>query len=85
MDANKLKVLKEINYQVRKTCGNCKYSRLGTSNQFGTCCLHKYSHLKHSESERELSINAYGYCGKHEWDEQVAPFVLGGFNQLREK
>ena len=86
MDANKLKVLQDINYKVRKVCGNCKHSRFSsTGANFGTCMIQKYAHLKHTGDLRELSINNFGHCNKHEWAEQIESFQLGGFTQLKEK
>lgn len=86
MDANKLKVLQNINYTVRKACGNCQYSRFGhPSANFGTCSKHHYTHLKHSDGNRELSINEFGYCDKHEWWTEGDSFILGAFSQLKEK
>ena len=61
MDGNKLKKLSSINYQLRNCCGRCKYGNF-PNNDFGTCSVHTYEHLKHSEKERELSIHKYGIC-----------------------
>lgn len=62
MDANKLKKLKEINYEITPSCGMCKFSQFAGTIDFGTCSLHTYEHLKHSDSKRELSIYRYGSC-----------------------
>ena len=83
MDENKLKVLKEINYQIRRTCGNCRYSN-GFSNGFSTCKIYRYNHLKHSKETRELSINENGYCSEHEWYHDT-DWKLQKFVEFKEK
>lgn len=62
MDQNKLELLRKISYLINKSCGICIYANIGSSD-WGTCSFHKYSHLKHSEEVRDLSINRYGSCG----------------------
>lgn len=62
MDANKLIKLREVGYVVRKTCGNCVFSKLNPSTGWGTCALHAYEHQKHSEAQRQMSIVASGRC-----------------------
>lgn len=64
MDANKRDVLIAIDYKVTPACGTCQYAEL--KGEWGTCGKHKYEHLKHSESERQVSINRYGSCGEYE-------------------
>ena len=67
MDENKRIKLTNINYSIKKTCGNCKYSSL--IDNWGTCSFHQYTHLKHEKgnktSIRQLSINRYGCCFNH--------------------
>jgi len=88
MDANKLKVLQDINYTVRKVCDNCKFAKglQHNSTGFGTCAKHHYKHLKHTGEPRELSINKFGYCNSHEWWEEGVQFTMGEyFWGMREK
>ena len=89
MDANKLKVLQDINYTIRKTCGNCEHAFLNTRDtkgivDFGLCTIQFYNHEKHTNSKRELSINEYGYCSKHKWEYNTKN-VLHGVAELMEK
>jgi hypothetical protein len=82
MDQDKLRVLKEIHYEIKEVCGNCVHSKL-SADGWGTCTLQRYVHQKHSESERELSINRAGYCDQHLWRSRELlgaydQFVLGG-------
>lgn len=62
MDANKLEVLREIDYQIHPTCGSCLYSVIRPGSDYGICGLHTYEHQKHSSKERSLSVNRYGSC-----------------------
>lgn len=84
MDANKLNVLQNINYTVRKTCGNCQHAVFQGNNDFGNCVAQQYEHLKHSEKSRYLSIHESGFCDKHEWQVVFAQ-LIHGFAQLMEK
>lgn len=68
MDENKTIKLKEIGYLVRRNCGNCKSGKFRHSG-WGTCGSFTYKHLKHSDEERDLSINRDGYCKSHQWDD----------------
>lgn len=69
MDNNKLNKLRDIGYTVRKCCGRCVHADLST-NGWGTCMNNTYEHKKHEGgdkgSERQLSINQYGYCKEFE-------------------
>jgi len=69
MDANKLKKLKEIGFELKRTCLTCKNFHKG-QDAFGTCAEHSYFHLKHQET-RELSVHSLGFCP--EWE--VSTFV----------
>ena len=80
MDANKLKVLREIGYKVQRTCGNCSHSRF-PNDDWGTCGVWSYQHLKHSTDVRDLSIHRDGVCGHHEYDE-AATVVLGAYREF---
>jgi len=61
MDINKLKVLKEINYTIKKTCNNCDNSFFKKRTDWGLCMDSSYFHNKH-EKNMFVSINRYGYC-----------------------
>ena len=61
MDANKLKVLQEIGYNVPPHCGICVHADL-SADGWGYCNKHTYTHAKHSEGESRLSINRSGTC-----------------------
>lgn len=64
MDANKLRVLREVGYSVR-ACAYCEHFRPGLSS-FGTCAAATYVHQKHSGEPRELSVSAFGSCPRFE-------------------
>jgi hypothetical protein len=68
MDKNKLQKLREIGYTLRNCCANCEHGMF-PSNNFGTCSVHKYRHLKHTGELRDLSIHKYGCCPDHKLDE----------------
>lgn len=86
MDANKLKVLQDLKYTIRKVCENCKFSKGLNNSDFGTCAKHSYNHLKHTDAKRELSINKFGYCESHEWWEEGEQFLMGEYYwNMREK
>lgn len=62
MDANKLNVLREIEYNM-KACCFCVHGNFSSNEvAFGTCGLHVYSHMKHNDDIRELSIHRSGHC-----------------------
>lgn len=75
MDANKLVVLRDINYKVQPHCGICVHADLSMDG-WGYCNLHTYQHGKHSEHTSRLSIHRAGSCGSFELD-QVATSRLG--------
>lgn len=65
MDANKLKVLRAIGYEIPPTCGLCLHgvfdeNRSGVA-LWGTCAVHTYAHIKHG-TVRQLSIFRAGTC-----------------------
>lgn len=62
MDANKLKTLKEIGYEIPPCCGLCKHSKFNEGSNFGVCSQYSYNHLKHTDKPRELSVHKYGKC-----------------------
>lgn len=77
MDANKLSRLQEINYRVCKVCGLCQHGNF-PNNEWGTCDLYNYEHLKHSKVLRELSINRSGLCDHFDLDE-IKATELGAY------
>jgi hypothetical protein len=84
MDANKLKVLQEIGYSVRKVCGNCAFSDIAPTAFWGTCSKHAYTHLKHTGADRDLSVRFDGHCDKHEFRSEAVE-NLRGFGPFLEK
>ena len=63
MDENKLEKLKEIEYNITKTCGICAYSSFRSAGgDWGLCEKHIYEHMKHSKAVRYLSIYRGGIC-----------------------
>lgn len=78
MDANKRKVLFDIEYQIQRTCENCMFSKL--NGDWGICTLHDYKHLKHTDETRHLSIHRTGQC--YSYDEETS-IDLGGFNEFK--
>ncbi len=81
MDANKLKELQEIGYEIPATCGLCRHGdfrNLKVGDPWGSCGVHQYQHLKHTGDKRQLSVHVSGRCGTFERDEaRVAQ--LGAF------
>lgn len=80
MDNNKLIMLRAIGYKVNKCCGLCKHGTF-PNNNWGTCKIHKYEHLKHTGEARELSINKFGVCGSFEEGENISA-ELGKFAEF---
>ena len=68
MDANKLRQLKAVGYKIQRACFNCVNSEF-PSYVWGTCKLHHYAHLKHTDEKRQLSIHITGTCIYHRLDE----------------
>lgn len=81
MDDNKAIRLRELDYQIRRTCSNCKFSGFKGREDWSTCSKHRYSHKKHTEDVRNLSIHRSGYCGSHEWSES---FQVGLWKEFLE-
>lgn len=81
MDANKLKVLREIGYSIPKVCGLCRHADLVAG--WGMCNIQTYHHLKHDE-ERYLSIYEHGSCPK--WEKSVLKVApIHGFIEFIEE
>lgn len=77
MDANKAQVLRDIGYEIGPSCGTCKHSDIGFDEDFGTCDIHEYVHLKHSGTPRKLSVYQYGRCPKFERADFVEQRIHG--------
>jgi len=84
MDANKLQVLRALDFKEIRCCGNCAAGNFTGNALFGTCKLHKYNHLKHSDSDRELSIYRYGVC-KYPSMTIITAESTKFFNYIKEK
>ena len=86
MDANKLKVLEDIDYEIRRVCGNCcHFARDGRDKKaFGVCLAHEYKHLKHTDSDRHLSVHRDGHCETHTWKLKSVS-IMHTFADLREQ
>lgn len=71
MDENKLKVLRDIGYEIRPCCGLCVHGTFrGIKDDFGSCAARTYDHKKHTGDARQLSIHRAGLCNeKFELDE----------------
>jgi hypothetical protein len=80
MDANKLKVLQEVAYTVNKSCGLCTHG-VFPNNDWGTCRVHVYDHLKHTGEARQLSVFRYGSCPRFELHEPLLA-TMGAFKQF---
>lgn len=82
MDLNKLAELRRIGYKIPKTCRFCKHSRFAIASEWGTCDVHTYEHLKHTDAVRQLSIYKDGACSdKFEMTEQAAD-LLGAWHEF---
>jgi hypothetical protein len=81
MDANKLVKLKQIGYHMNAVCGLCKHSLFMPGTEWGTCGLHGYEHLKHTEKSRQVSVHKFGGCLSFEKDPGLAT-TLGAFEQF---
>ena len=81
MDANKLTVLRDIDYRIGPACGLCKHGWF-TDKDWGLCKQRTYEHLKHGDT-RYLSIHKFGSCEQFESDpNRRAP--LGAFEEFVE-
>jgi hypothetical protein len=69
MDINKLKKLRELEYTIHRCCGNCEYGHIMPLTKWGVCGIHTYVHNNHTEKERKFSINRYGQCPSHLYQE----------------
>lgn len=64
MDANKLQKLREVGYIVIDCCAMCEYGQFpgGSVQRWGTCAVHQYEHLKHTDNPRQMSVCSFGFC-----------------------
>ena len=81
MDVNKYRKLQEIGYKIHRCCGSCINAN-HFNDDWSTCKIHFYSHQKHSESLRELSIFKYGTCSQYSpikelemWEKFLEPIM----------
>lgn len=81
MDTNKQKLLQEIDYKINPCCSLCQYGNFKSNNEFGTCGLYEYEHLKHTGPARKLSIVRIGHCQNFEKDETKV-VLLGKFDEF---
>ena len=81
MDRNKLKVLQDIQYDVRDTCESCAHAHIKPWCLYGECKMFIYRHEKH-ERYMPLSIVRSGWCSDYKRGE--GKWGLDGFEQLRE-
>lgn len=80
-DANKFAKLREIGYKVPVTCGLCTNGHFSKGQDWGTCRLHQYEHLKHTGLPREVSVIRFGTCPKAVL---YSPSVLGAHAEFLE-
>ena len=78
MDANKLKVLREIEYTISPACGRCRFMN-DNDKLWSTCKLFKYEHEKHTGEPRQLSVYRHGSCAKFE---PIDMDLLHGFQEF---
>jgi len=73
LDKNKLQKLRKIKYKICGCCGNCSSGKFTNMSLWGVCLKNFYLHMKHAGgskgSNRNLSINYFGYCPDHEFKE----------------
>jgi hypothetical protein len=81
MDENKRQKLAKIEYRIFKCCALCRYSKF-PNNEWGTCSLHNYEHLKHSDAKRQLSVVKYGGCPQY-IEDPAKVATLDRFNEFK--
>lgn len=82
MDANKLKVLRQIGYSIAPTCGSCVFSEILPGSEYGACSRHVYVHQKHSEPVSPLSVNRGGHCSAWQPAQGVPEYRLGAWAEF---
>lgn len=65
MDEAKRRKLVEIGYSIQ-ACGLCQHADIHPGSDWGTCERYRYLHGKHTDGERQLSINRHGACPSFE-------------------
>lgn len=66
MDANKLSLLRSLQYRIGSSCGMCKHGVFrDIKDDFGSCMLQTYEHQKHTGPARQLSVHRNGSCPKY--------------------
>ena len=76
MDANKLKVLREVAYKIGPSCGMCVFGKF-PNDDWGTCSAHQYDHRKHSGPPRQLSVHRLGECPTFKADPRKSADLQG--------
>ena len=80
MDQNKADKMKELGYKLHPACVWCKHGDFVSYLSWGKCMKHNYRHLKHSESERAMSVHALGICKDYEISARaladMGPYIL---------
>ena len=76
MDTNKQEVLREVRYEIRRSCMLCVHGSFGRQSNWGTCKALTYEHQKHSDSKRHLSIHRSGICEDFTKDKDEAVLLL---------
>jgi len=66
MDANKKKKYLEVVYGIQRSCQLCKHASFRPQSNWGSCGKHTYNHLKHTDSNRQMSIYRSGICADFE-------------------
>ena len=83
MDANKFDKLVEIGYVIAPHCGICIHADIAPREAWGICKVWLYQHLKHSKTDRSLSIYRHGHCKKYAID-PLKVLDLHGFQRFVE-
>ncbi len=83
VDANKLKVLRDVDYKIGPSCALCKHGEFRTiKDDFGSCLAKTYEHLKHTGEPRQLSVYRGGSCRDFvQSPEKLA--ALGAYGEFR--
>lgn len=77
MDENKRKKLHEIGYTIGPSCDTCVHFQAYSDENFGTCTKYKYQHLKHTGTERSLSVYKHGSCPQYQQQPGIDNIVHG--------
>lgn len=85
VDQNKQKKLREISYVIPDTCGNCRHAKFEPEQDFGSCSMISFQHLKHVPATRELSIYRGGRCEEFYSLDPDAEKRLGAWAEFLER